>query len=90
VKLLVVTRGERGAAATDGSRVVEHPGFAVKVRDTIGAGDAFSAAVTHCLIRGVDLEQTLAFANRWASWVASQAGGMPLLKEEERKAMSSA
>jgi fructokinase len=90
VKLLLVTRGERGAAATDGFRVVEHPGFAVKVRDTIGAGDAFSAAVTHCLIRGVDLEQTLAFANRWASWVASQAGGMPVLKEEERKAMSSA
>lgn len=90
VKLLLVTRGERGAAATDGSRVVEHPGFAVKVLDTIGAGDAFSAAVTHCLLRGVDLEQTLAFANRWASWVASQAGGMPVLKEEERKAMSSA
>jgi len=90
VKLLLVTRGERGAAATDGSRVVEHPGFAVKVRDTIGAGDAFSAAVAHCLIRGVDLEQTLAFANRWASWVASQAGGMPVLNEEERKAMSSA
>ena len=89
VKLLLVTRGEYGAAASDGSRVVEHPGFAVKVRDTIGAGDAFSAAAAHCLIRGVDLEQTLAFANRWASWVASQAGGMPVLNEEGRKAMSS-
>ncbi|HKR30057.1 MAG TPA: carbohydrate kinase [Terriglobales bacterium] len=89
VKLLLVTRGEHGAAASDGSRVIEHPGFAVKVRDTIGAGDAFSAAATHCLIRGVDLEQTLAFANRWASWVASQAGGMPVLNEEGRKAMTS-
>ena len=89
VKLLLVTRGEHGAAASDGSRVIEHPGFAVKVRDTIGAGDAFSAAATHCLIRGVDLEQTLAFANRWASWVASQAGGMPVLDEEGRKAMTS-
>lgn len=90
VKLLLVTRGEHGAAATDGSQLVEHPGFAVKVRDTIGAGDAFSAAATHCLIRGMDLQQTLAFANRWASWVASQAGGMPLLNENERKGMSSA
>ena len=89
VKLLLVTRGEHGAAASDGSRVVEHPGFAVKVRDTIGAGDAFSAAATYCLIRGVDLEQTLAFANRWASWVASQPGGMPVLNEEGRKAMTS-
>ena len=90
VKLLLVTRGDHGAAATDGSRVFEHPGFHVKVCDTVGAGDAFSAAATHSLLGGVDLEQTLAFANRWASWVASQAGGMPLLNEENRKAMISA
>ena len=89
VKLLLVTRGERGAAATDGSRVLEHPGFAVKVRDTVGAGDAFSAAATHCLIRGVELEQTLAFANRWAAWVASETGGMPLLTEDKRTTMNS-
>lgn len=89
VKLLLVTRGERGAAATDGSRVVEHPGFAVKVRDTVGAGDAFSAAATHCLIRGVELEPTLAFANRWAAWVASETGGMPLLTEDKRTTMNS-
>jgi fructokinase len=87
VKLLLVTRGARGAAAADGSTVIEHPGFAVTVCDTIGAGDAFSAAATHCLLRGVDLEQTLAFANRWASWVASQPGGMPVLREDGRRAM---
>ena len=86
-KLLFVTRGERGAAATDGPTVVEHPGFTVQVCDTIGAGDAFSAAATHSLLRGVDLEQTLAFANRWASWVASQAGGMPVLNGQARRAM---
>lgn len=86
-KILFVTRGERGAAATDGPTVVEHPGFTVQVCDTIGAGDAFSAAATHSLLRGVDLEQTLAFANRWASWVASQAGGMPVLNGQARRAM---
>ena len=89
VKILLVTRGEKGATATDGSRVFEHPGFAVKVRDTVGAGDAFSAAATHCLIRGLELEQTLAFANRWAAWVASETGGMPLLDEAERTTMNS-
>ena len=89
VQFLLVTRGEHGAAATDGSGVLEHPGFLVKVRDTVGAGDAFSAAATHCLMRGVGLEQTLAFANRWAGWVASQTGGMPLLNHDERASMSS-
>lgn len=88
VKLLLVTRGEHGAAATDGSRIVEQPGFTITVRDTIGAGDAFSAAATHCLLAGVSLDHTLIFANQWAAWVASQAGGMPVLGEEGRQALS--
>jgi fructokinase len=84
VRLLLVTRGEQGAAATDGSRLADHPGFPVKVRDTIGAGDAFTAAATHCLLAGVSLEQMLTFANRWASWVASQSGGMPTLDQQQK------
>ncbi len=88
VKLLLVTRGEHGAAATDGTVVVEHPGFTVKVCDTIGAGDAFSAAATHSLLAGVSLKDTLPFANHWASWVASQSGGMPVLNEEHKLGLS--
>lgn len=44
-KLVVVTRGKDGAVAfTDGFRV-EIPGLAVKVADTIGAGDTFTAGL---------------------------------------------
>jgi hypothetical protein len=32
----------------------------------------------------MSLEKTLAMANWWASWVASQAGGMPTMTEQER------
>jgi fructokinase len=87
VKLVLVTCGEHGALASDGTRVVEHSGFSVQVRDTIGAGDAFSAAATHCLLTGASLDDILAFANRWASWVASQAGGMPALDQAQRNEM---
>jgi hypothetical protein len=37
----------------------------------------------------MELEKTLAVANRWASWVASQAGGMPAISEELRGEMLS-
>jgi len=89
LKCVFVTRGERGAMAANSRGVVEHPGFKVRVSDTIGAGDAFTAAATHCLLAGIDLEKTLAIANRWASWVASQAGGMPAMSEELRREMLS-
>ena len=81
------TRGECGAMAANSRGVVEHPGFKVQVRDTIGAGDAFTAAATHCLLSGMEPEKTLAIANRWASWVASQAGGMPAISDELRREM---
>ena len=41
--LVVVTRGTDGAVAYDGSNLVEHAGYGVKVVDPVGAGDAFVA-----------------------------------------------
>ena len=76
-----VTCGERGALAVDRRRTADHPGFRVSVVDTVGAGDAFTAAATYGLLNKMELPQTLALANRWAAWVASQAGGMPVLDE---------
>ena len=42
---VVVTRGAEGAVAFLGDRTVEIPGRRVKVVDTVGAGDTFSAAL---------------------------------------------
>jgi fructokinase len=92
LKTVLVTCGEHGATAANEEkeeRIVAHPGFKVRVRDTIGAGDAFTAAAIHCILRGIDLEKTLAVANQWASWVASQAGAMPPIAESERLRMLS-
>jgi len=89
LKVVLVTCGEHGATAANEEKIASHPGFKVRVRDTIGAGDAFTAAAIHCILRGIDLEKTLAFANKWASWVASQAGAMPPIGEEERLKMLS-
>jgi len=87
VELVCVTRGDHGSVLATPQQLVEHPGFPVKVVDTVGAGDAFAAAVACCWGLRIGLERTSAVANRWASWVASENGAMPLIDEALRRQM---
>ena len=43
---------KRGSLLVSHKETVEHPGFAVKVVDAVGAGDAFTACLAHHLVRG--------------------------------------
>ena len=45
VRIVVLTRGAQGAVLWTAAHRVDHPGFAVDVVDTVGAGDAFQAAL---------------------------------------------
>lgn len=56
VKLLVVTLGERGCYYTNGNVQGNVDGFAVEVVDTLGAGDAFVAAMLTQLMDKPELE----------------------------------
>ena len=76
-KLVCITRGSRGSLLLTKSASDEHPGFPVRVRDTIGAGDAFTAGLVHEYLRGASLKKMNDTANRIAGWVASRVGGMP-------------
>jgi fructokinase len=78
LKVVCVTRGACGSLlATSDQNIVEHPGYQVKVADTVGAGDAFTAGLIHEFLRGASLEQMNDTANRVGAWVAAQSGGMP-------------
>ena len=44
-RIVVLTRGAAGAVLWTPAGRVEHPGFAAEVVDTVGAGDAFQAAL---------------------------------------------
>ncbi len=79
LKMVAVTCGGCGSLLVTRDASHRHPGISVKVADTIGAGDAFTAAMTHYLLRGADLATLNEAGNRWGSWVASQAGAMPAL-----------
>jgi len=88
--LVAITRGGQGSLLVTREQWHEHPGVAVKVADTIGAGDAFTAAMTHYLLRGAGLATLNEAGNRWGGWVASQSGSMPTLAEDVRAGMAGA
>jgi fructokinase len=80
LKLLCVTRGNNGSMLMSSAECNEHPGFKVSVADTVGAGDAFTAALVHGYLRRTSLAQINEAANRVGAWVASQPGAMPAVK----------
>jgi fructokinase len=78
------TRGAGGSLIFAAGQWSEHPGVRVNVADTVGAGDAFTAAMTLGLLNGWDLDEVSRRANESAAWVASNAGATPPLPEEIR------
>jgi fructokinase len=81
LRMVAVTCGGSGSLLVTREKWHQHPGIAVKVADTIGAGDAFTAAMIHYLLQGADLPKLNEAGNRWGGWVASQAGAMPPLDD---------
>jgi len=89
VQLVCVTRGPRGSLIVSREgEASEHPGFRVPIADTVGAGDAFTAALVHEHLRYAPLDRMNEAANRMGAWVASQAGGMPIPKSKLSQALS--
>ncbi len=88
VKLVAITLGAQGSLLVTGNQVDRHPGYPAKVADTVGAGDAFTAALTHYYLRGAPLSQLNAAGNCWGAWVASHSGAMPPLPDAEREAVT--
>jgi fructokinase len=88
LRFLCVTRGASGSLLLTAQGADAHPGYQVRVADTVGAGDAFTAGLTCAWLRGESLPRVNAFANRVGAWVASQTGAMPLrpFAEEMREA----
>lgn len=75
--LVAITRGAKGSLLVSWGEAVEHHGYDVRVADTIGCGDAFAAALAHCLLGGLSLEEAGEAANRMGAWVATRAGATP-------------
>ncbi|MDQ3650015.1 MAG: carbohydrate kinase [Acidobacteriota bacterium] len=80
--MVCVTRGANGSLLITPTDLIESPGLKINVADTIGAGDAFTAALIHCYLRQTPLEKIGEVANQLGAWVATQAGAMPVIDDQ--------
>jgi fructokinase len=76
-KLVCMTRGAKGSLLVGEEETSEHSGCRVHVADTVGAGDAFTAALVYHYLRGASASTLNEAANRMGAWVASQTGATP-------------
>jgi len=86
-RLVVVTLGERGCYYDDGDSRGEVPGFRVDVVDSLGAGDAFVAAMLSQLIYAprdgklpdASLREIMEYANAAGALTCTRRGVIPSL-----------
>ncbi|MBM7607607.1 ribokinase [Lysinibacillus composti] len=80
---IIVTLGSEGAAYSDGKNIVRVPGFKTTAVDTTGAGDTFNGALAYAICSGINLKDSVRFANIAASISVEKfgaQGGMPNLE----------
>jgi fructokinase len=85
LEFVCVTYGENGCGLWRNDEFVQQPRFHVDVADTVGAGDAFSAALLHGLDQEWPLAEVTAFANGVGALVASRPGATPAWTEAEAR-----
>ena len=83
VTLICLTKGGKGATLFIQNQIYHHSGFKVDVADTVGAGDAFLAALIHSYRKGLQPEMMLNNACALGSFVAGKNGANPPYKVDE-------
>jgi len=83
IKMVCVTKGEKGALLYCDGEFYEHPGFKVNAVDTVGAGDAFLAGLIASFLNKTQPADALAFACATGAFVASKAGATPKYDMDE-------
>ena len=84
LKLAALTRGAGGSLLVSNQGVCEAPAPPTKIVDTVGAGDAFTAALLVGILVGQSLDEVNRSANAVAAYVCSQPGATPPLSSSVR------
>src|SRR5205814_3608615 len=74
LRLAALTRGACGSLLISAQGVWEAPAPRTEIVDTVGAGDAFSAALLVGILAGESLDEVNRRANAVAAYVCSRAG----------------
>jgi fructokinase len=74
-KLIIITRGEKGALAVNKNQVVETPAkINLKIKDLTGAGDLFAGGFLHGLINNKSIKESLEIGTEMSSKVIQIIG----------------
>ena len=74
-KIMVITRGEKGAISINDGKTVEFPAQSnLKIIDLTGAGDLFAAGYLHGLINKMTIKQSLAKGTELSSKIIQKIG----------------
>ncbi|MBN1559165.1 hypothetical protein JW998_02875 [candidate division KSB1 bacterium] len=81
---ILITFGERGAfAGSSFGEQVYVPGHKIRLADSLGSGDAFSAAFIHSLLGGHSLRAACELGNALGALVATTHGGTAVISTDE-------
>jgi fructokinase len=83
IPTIIVTKGGDGAMICHEGQLYSHPGYHVKVADTIGSGDAFLAGFLAKTKEGLPIEERLQAANALGAFIASKEGACPAYQLSE-------
>lgn len=81
---VLVTFGDSGAfARSAGGEEVYVPGYRIDLADSLGAGDAFSAAFVHSLLKGCSLQEACDLGNALGALVSTTHGATAVISKRE-------
>lgn len=82
LKMLILTCGVNGSYVFTPGGMSFYATPQVKVADTVGAGDSFTAAFTACILKGMPIAEAHRKAVDVSAFVCTQNGAMPTLPNE--------
>ena len=81
LRMIALTRGPDGSRLFTPEGDSEQKAVVTEIADTVGAGDAFTAAIALGLLKAMGLDEINELANQLAAYVCSQSGATPKLPE---------
>ena len=85
IDLVCITRGGEGVAVYHKGQFEEIPSIEVKVADTVGAGDSFSAGFLYAYLAKKSPKNSAEFAVKVGGFVASSYGAIPEYSEDLKR-----
>ncbi len=82
LRMLILTCGTNGSYVFSPGNISFQPTPIVRVEDTVGAGDSFTAAFISAILKGKTITEAHDLAVRTSAFVCTQKGAMPTLPAE--------